>query len=151
MHTRILAERNEAAHRSIVESAGILAERLKLSPDVIAGLTATHRDPAIQALFQREAVAALLESVVGGSSEPAEPEDEEPPLLLSEAQVSTDPAHDADDTLPQGFPSREVLIAGGFESLELLKAATKDDLMAIDGIGSARADQIMAALAVIDK
>lgn len=66
MHQRYLNERDEAAQKTIVETATILAERLGAPPGLIARFSSVERDPQVSAMMQREAVAELLQSVVAG-------------------------------------------------------------------------------------
>jgi hypothetical protein len=50
-----------------------------------------------------------------------------------------------DTGLPSDIPHRDLLIAGGIETIDLLLAATREDLEALDGIGEAKADDIIEA------
>jgi hypothetical protein len=47
--------------------------------------------------------------------------------------------------LPADFPYRQLLVNGGFGNTAKIKAATKEQLINIDQIGSNRADEIIAA------
>jgi len=51
--------------------------------------------------------------------------------------------------LPEGFPAREELIAGGVTTLAKLRSMKKADILAIDKIGDAKANQIGARLAAM--
>ena len=46
--------------------------------------------------------------------------------------------------LPADFPERDLLIGTTFTSLEALKAATDEELLAVDGIGPAKLKAIRA-------
>lgn len=48
--------------------------------------------------------------------------------------------------LPDDFPERELLIGTAFKTLEALKAASDEELLAVDGIGPAKLKAIRAAL-----
>lgn len=48
--------------------------------------------------------------------------------------------------LPEGFPSKDLLEQTGFGSLEKLKAASDDELLAIDGIGAKTLSKIREAV-----
>ena len=57
------------------------------------------------------------------------------------------PADGDGSDLPQGIPARDALIAAeeqGFASYDAVKAASREDLMAVDGIGGTTADKILA-------
>jgi hypothetical protein len=47
--------------------------------------------------------------------------------------------------LPEDFPARELLIAAGYDTLDLVKNASDEDLDAIDGIGPATVEKIREA------
>jgi len=53
---------------------------------------------------------------------------------------------DDSSDLPQDFPSRDALIAGGYDSLAKVKAASDDELHAVKGIGNASLEKIRAAV-----
>lgn len=53
----------------------------------------------------------------------------------------------ASDEIPEGFPGRGVLTRNGFTSLAQLRAATDEDLIAVDGIAESMLRRIRAALA----
>ena len=48
--------------------------------------------------------------------------------------------------LPDGFPERELLIGTAFKTLEALKAASDEELLAVGGIGPTKLKAIRAAL-----
>lgn len=50
-----------------------------------------------------------------------------------------------DRGLPSDLPHRDLLIAGGIKTADLLLAATREDLEALEGIGEAKADDIIEA------
>ena len=50
------------------------------------------------------------------------------------------------ELLPEAFPGRTKLFASGYYTLPMLDGVTKEALTALDGIGGAIADQILAAL-----
>jgi|ERR1051325_642130 hypothetical protein len=50
-----------------------------------------------------------------------------------------------DSDLPEDFPMRELLAESGYASIEAVKAASDEDLLAIDGIGDARLKDIRKA------
>ena len=65
MTPRILAARNDAARKRIAEATAKLAEKLGIQ---IIDLDAyQHRDPAIKALFQAEAIAQALEEIASNA------------------------------------------------------------------------------------
>lgn len=47
--------------------------------------------------------------------------------------------------LAADFPSREILAAAGYKTLEQVKGATDEQLLALDGIGPAKLEQIRKA------
>ncbi len=63
MDTRIIAERNARAQQRLLAAAETIAGRLGLLEPLAAVQAARHRDPQLAVLFQREALADLLESV----------------------------------------------------------------------------------------
>ena len=63
MHQRFLTQRNEAAQAAIEEAAQTMASRLGLPDEAILPLRVTERDPEVQAMLRREAVAALLSQI----------------------------------------------------------------------------------------
>jgi len=58
---------------------------------------------------------------------------------------------DDDSDIPEGFPSREFLIAGGVNTLEKLISMTKSDLLKIPQIGEATINNIGARLAAMSE
>lgn len=48
--------------------------------------------------------------------------------------------------LPEDFPGRKELIAGGLVELETVKTKTRDELIALKGIGEKTADEILEAV-----
>lgn len=54
-------------------------------------------------------------------------------------------AESAGTDLPERFPSRQLLIQNGFDTVEKVKAATKEQLAAIEGIGEASVQRIGVA------
>ena len=61
MHPRYRAQRSEAAQKTIEAKAGEISRLLGLEEGLVAGLSATERDPELRAIFRQEAVAALLD------------------------------------------------------------------------------------------
>jgi DNA uptake protein ComE-like DNA-binding protein len=53
-------------------------------------------------------------------------------------------ARKAETAWPDGFPSADLLQAGGVKSATDAQAMSRDDLIALEGIGPARADAILA-------
>lgn len=47
--------------------------------------------------------------------------------------------------LPEGFPERDLLVGSEFKTLDALRSATKEQLIAINGIGAAKANAILLA------
>jgi hypothetical protein len=94
MHSRILAERSDAAQKAIVEAAKRIATAAPddiITEGMLASLEARERDPAVTAMLRLEGVAAIL-SVLADGIEAAktagddEAAAEEPPLLLPERE-----------------------------------------------------------------
>jgi hypothetical protein len=50
------------------------------------------------------------------------------------------------DSLPDDFPERDLILGTQWKTVEALKAATDDDLLAVEGIGPAKLRAIRAAL-----
>lgn len=50
------------------------------------------------------------------------------------------------DSIPEDFPYAALLSGGGYKTAEALRAASDEDLLAIDGIGEARLKEIRQAL-----
>lgn len=71
MDTRIIAERNAQAQQRLLTAAETIAGRLGLLEPLAAAQAARHRDPQLALLFQREALAGLLEAVQAALIEPA--------------------------------------------------------------------------------
>lgn len=65
-----------------------------------------------------------------------------------EADASLKPAQKAqpDVSLPANFPERDLLIGTAFKTLDTVKAATDEELLAVDGIGPAKLKAIRDAL-----
>ena len=74
MHPRFLTQRNDAAQATIEGAAQTLAQRLGLPDEALLPIRVTDRDPEVQAMLRREAVAALLTQVAEVSAPPAPPE-----------------------------------------------------------------------------
>ena len=55
------------------------------------------------------------------------------------------PAAETTGDLPEDFPGRDELVAGGFSTLGAVKAASDEDLDAVPGIGPATLKEIRAA------
>ncbi len=123
MHSRILAERNEAALNRLVSASAILAERFNLDEKAEAVASVRERDYQVQALFQREAIADLLEAIVA-ATEPV------PSPAASPAPLPTD------------LPARAALEKQG-QTLAALRAMNREQLIALDDIGPAKAEQIL--------
>jgi len=98
MHTRVLGERNDAAHARILKAAKKLAGKGGVPAATLEGLSARDRDQNVAALLQREAVADLLEAVAGAvdKEEKAKAEAEEKAKAEAEEKAkavsATDPA-----------------------------------------------------------
>jgi len=70
MNTTIKAQRDMAAQQRLVAAAKALAERFEqITPQVQALEEVSAKDPAMRALFEREALAGVLEALVA-STEP---------------------------------------------------------------------------------
>lgn len=104
MHITVLAEKRGKAINRVVENAKILAESLKLDPQLIVGLTPNVKDPMVKEMRRLEAVADLLDAIVqsqlrSGSPIPApEPAIETSADSAGVSAVTTEdlpaPAHD---------------------------------------------------------
>jgi hypothetical protein len=65
MHSRELARRGALAHERILAAAETLAKKHKLPGTFVAAIqTVTAKDARVRALYQREAIADLLEALV---------------------------------------------------------------------------------------
>ena len=64
MHITVLAEKRGKAINRVVENAKILAESLKLDPQLIVGLTPNVKEPMVKEMRRLEAVADLLDAIV---------------------------------------------------------------------------------------
>lgn len=64
MHPRIIVERTAVAQERIADAAQRIGARLELDAQIAALANAKHRDADIALLWQREAIADLLEAVV---------------------------------------------------------------------------------------
>lgn len=71
MDPRIMAERNAQAQQRLLVAAETIASQLGLLEPLAAVQAARHRDPQLAVLFQREALAGLLESVTAALLSPA--------------------------------------------------------------------------------
>lgn len=63
----------------------------------------------------------------------------------ADGKVAKAPTNQAASTLPADFPERDLLIGTPFTTLEAIKAASDEVLLAIDGIGPAKLKAIRAA------
>lgn len=52
----------------------------------------------------------------------------------------------AETPLPEGFPGRSLLVGAGYATLESLRSATDEELLAIRGVGRKLLEQIRHAL-----
>lgn len=86
MHPRVLAERNEAAHKRIIEAAGVLMQRFDVPQDVADGLSYTYRERDVQDMVQREAVSKLLAIIADAPAAAERKESEESNRLRLENQ-----------------------------------------------------------------
>lgn len=59
-------------------------------------------------------------------------------------ETGRDTAASTAGSLPPGFPGLAVLLAAGHDTPEKVAALSREDLIALDGIGPAKADQILA-------
>ncbi len=71
MDKRIMAERNAQAQQRLLVAAETIALQLGLLEPLAAVQAARHRDPQLAVLFQREALANLLEAVTAALIAPA--------------------------------------------------------------------------------
>lgn len=79
MHSTQLAQAQALANQRLTAAAAALGERNGLDPALVEALGVTTRHPEVTYLRQREAVAALLEALVGDEPEaPAETKDAKP-------------------------------------------------------------------------
>lgn len=76
MHPRFLTQRNETAQAATEKAAQALAERLGLPDEALAPLRITDRDPEVQAMLRREAVADLLAHVAQVAKSSTDPSSE---------------------------------------------------------------------------
>jgi hypothetical protein len=60
--------------------------------------------------------------------------------------ASTPVASTVESDLPDDFPGRKELIAAGITELSVAKSKSRDELIAIRGIGEKTADEILAAV-----
>lgn len=67
------------------------------------------------------------------------------PKAEPKAEVKAAPVS-SETPLPADFPMHSALIGAGFKTLESLKAATDEQLEAVDGIGSKTVERIREAL-----
>lgn len=68
------------------------------------------------------------------------------PTKAEVAKVQDEPVSTGgDDSLPEDFPGREELTAGGLTTLSAVRAASDEDLTALDGIGVATVKKIRGA------
>lgn len=66
-------------------------------------------------------------------------------LMATEAGELVPPA-DNTDALPDDFPGKAKLGAGGYATLKALRGLDRDALIAVEGIGEKTADAILEAL-----
>lgn len=60
----------------------------------------------------------------------------------TQPSTPTTPPQTSSD-LPESLPHRDLLTAGGLTSLEQVRGASREELIALKGIGEAKADQIL--------
>lgn len=77
-------------------------------------------------------------------SAPSQPELPSAPAAPAPVAETAPPAPVGESDLPADIPQRDLLIAGGMSQLADVIVATKEQLIAIDQIGAARADEIIA-------
>lgn len=80
MHSRVFAERNAIAQERLISASSFLAEKFNLDPNIVKSLKNPPKaDSEVRLLFQREAIADILESIVQAALvEPSEPQSPEP-------------------------------------------------------------------------
>lgn len=66
--------------------------------------------------------------------------------LVTSSGASTKPGTGQQTVLPQNFPGREHLVAAGVDSVEKVKQLSRDEIVALKGIGETTADKIGKAL-----
>jgi DNA uptake protein ComE-like DNA-binding protein len=130
MERGILAARDATAQARIMSAAAQLGARFGLDEQAERVASATARDALVRNLFQREAVADLLEAVVA-ASEP----------------MSDDPAGELE---AMGLePSvAEKLEAAGYRDAASIRAASDEELREVDGIGAATLRKVRAVVGV---
>lgn len=67
------------------------------------------------------------------------------PSTTASAPASPAPSTPGSTTLPNGFPARAALIKSGFDTTEKVKAASDEQLIAVDGVGEANLVKIREA------
>lgn len=88
MHPRYLTQRNDAAQAAIEGAAQTLAHRLGLPDEALLPIRVTDRDPEVQAMLRREAVAALLSQVTEVAQAPPPPEVDTLPECLRDRLIA---------------------------------------------------------------
>lgn len=112
-----------------------------------------HAEKLVQEISPRAARRLLDCEAVSGSAfrrrsrehdpEPTEeaPETDAPKTKAAKAEAKTDA-----QKLPTGFPGRAALMAGGLSTLDAVRAATDEALIALPGVGEATTAAIREAL-----
>jgi hypothetical protein len=112
MHSRVIAERDQSAQSKIVTACQSIAERIGIDSELIARLNKKERDPELTSLFQREAVAEVLE--IFAASLEVKPEQEQQSGEQNDLSEGGDKNPDTDDH-------------GAGEELEPFNDDTSDD------------------------
>lgn len=97
MHILMLSKRNADAQTRLLRSAETIARLAHLDPALVEALKKTDKDPAINELIQREAVADLLEALLASTGATDEPE-QEPHPIDEQVTVVTDESESKPDS-----------------------------------------------------
>lgn len=83
-----------------------------------------------------------MENLIKGLTVPSE--------NAQESEEDPEPTEDDPQALPADFPGLKALVAAGVATLADLEGKTRDDLIALEGIGATTADRILEALAALE-
>jgi hypothetical protein len=120
--------RDSEAHEKIVTGVKELASLFHLPDSLFEQIgEARHRDAFMELMLQREALAKAVENIVAA--------------VKGREDVI---AENAD--LPEHFPGRNALLSAGVVSVASLRQKSKEDLIALPGIGKTQADRILSAI-----
>lgn len=120
MHPRAIRQKQREANEEASELATSIANKTGVSPDI---LNAYHQEPAMNAMYQAEALRDFLKEL--------------------DASLGSGPAAtDLESVDGIGEELAGKLKEAGFHTVDDLKNANEEDLIAVDGVGKSKAAKL---------